>query len=109
MKKSYVIIGIIILLLIIASNGLIRRKKLESNAVKAVCKVYEIKKIGRGLRTLDSKAVFFEYKVNGVRFTSYEDFYPNIKVGNCYEIIYSSESPKNVKVNFEKELDCSQY
>lgn len=109
MYKKIIIIGIILLLGAVFTRGYIRKSTLGLNGVESVCKVVEIKKVGRGARTLDSKAVYFSYQVDGNEYIDSDTYYSGVTVGDCYKIIYLPTNPKIVKVNFKKPLDCSQY
>ena len=88
---------------------MIRRENLEKTKLESVCKVYDIKKTGRGARALDGTSAHINYIVDGKLFSSYMPYYPHIKIGQCYEMIYSSTNPKNIEVFFDKEVDCSNY
>lgn len=105
-KSFFLLLGIICLIML---NGLYRKDQLKKHSIYTVCKVYDIKKTGRGARTLDGTSAYFNYIVDGQLFSSYMRHYPHIKIGKCYEMIYSSTNPKNIKVYFDKEVDCSNY
>lgn len=87
--------------------GYFKRRSLNSNGIKSVCKVIEIKEVGEGARTLNSKAVCFSYKVEGKEYIYTDTYYSGVSVGDCYEIIYLPSNPRNVKANFKKPLECS--
>ena len=80
---------------------------LQENKMHSTCKVIDIQDRRRGTKlTLETNA-YIEYYINGVRFKTFFLLQKNVKIGKCYEIICSSTNPKNIKVYFDKEVDCS--
>jgi hypothetical protein len=52
---------------------------------------------------------YIEYYIDGIKYDTFFYHQEGVKIGLCYEMIYSSTNPKNIKVNFDKEVDCSNY
>ena len=110
MNNKNVIIGFVLFLGIVFTIGYFKNKVLNEDGVRSVCKIIEIKNIGSGMRTFDSKAAYYSYQVDGKEYISHDQhFLIGTSVGDCYEIIYLPSNPKRVKVNFEKEVDCLNY
>lgn len=108
MSKKIVVVGFVLLLGGIFVMGNLRKNKLNKEGVKSVCKVIEIKKVGEGSRTLDSRAIYFSYQVGDKEFVDTDTYYTGVSVGDCYEIIYLPSNPRNVKANFKKPIKCGQ-
>jgi asparagine N-glycosylation enzyme membrane subunit Stt3 len=110
MSEKNVIVGIVLLLIGGFTLSYLRKKSLNNDGVKTVCKITEFRTIGRGARTLDSKAAYYIYLVNGVEYKDYNDAYPpEVSINKCYEVTYLPYAPHKNKINFKIQVDCSNY
>lgn len=109
LKNKHVILGFLAIFLVFHIIGLIRDENLEKTKVESVCKVYDIRKGVKGSKSSRVINAFVEYHVDGIKYTTSYSKEIHVKIGLCYEMIYSSTNPKNIKVYFDKEVDCINY
>jgi hypothetical protein len=105
---ALVLFSIIVLIILLGYQVYHKNVQLKNNGVSTLCKVIEIKAVERGYR-IDDSAAFIRYNVNGKEYSDYVPNDLNARVGKCYELIYSKENPGNIKVLFNKEINCSKY
>ncbi len=80
---------------------------LYENKVQNICKVIDIKNRRTGAKLTLQANVYIEYNINGTKYNTFFLMKKGVKIGKCYEMIYYSTNTENIKVYFDKEVDCS--
>lgn len=94
---------------ILGIYGHIQKKDLNENSSYTCGKIYYYGRTSKG-----GTVIGYEYNCDGINFKSSDGlgYFSDCEktgwcIGKCYEIRYSSKNPKNSRINFEEECNCS--
>ncbi len=107
MKNSKIILPIVIAILIILAIVLSRINRIEiiEDGVVTTVKVMDVISKRKGITTSEKIAII-EYNTKNGRIELQVPFQSKMEIGKCYEIVYSTEDVKNIKIDDSKEVEC---
>lgn len=109
MKTKYVIVGFISVMFFFYFISLLRKKQLADTEVTTLCKVEDIRESYKGVNRTITKYALIVYYLDNKKYTTSFNVKKGVEIGNCYEMIYSSNNPKNIEVYFGKTVDCLKF
>ncbi len=108
MKTKYVIVGFLSVILFFYFISLLRKKQLVDTELTTLCKVEDIRESYKGVNRTITKYALIVYYLDNKKYNTSFNLKEGVEIGNCYEMIYSSKNPKNIKIYFDKQVDCSK-
>lgn len=86
-----------------------RKSQIKENGIHGVAKVVDIRRKKKGVTTYRN-IVYFTFFIYSKEYKqSVEILNRKVLKGQCYEITYIPTNPEIVDINFNKEIDCSNY
>jgi hypothetical protein len=78
---------------------------LKNEGIEGIGKIFDIKQTIKG-KTTRKERVFIEYFYQKKRFVSTRTKSSNVKVGECYKLLFVPRNPSNMNVDFNSKVDC---
>jgi hypothetical protein len=107
MNNSKIILPIVVAILVFQAIYLSRsnRHEILDHGVVSTVKVLNVIKKSKGITTSE-KVARIVYDTEDGKIEHSVPFQPKMEVGKCYEILYSRDNVKNIKIDVSKEKDC---
>ena len=106
--KWLLIVFVVGLISTVFVTNYIRKQNREKYGVKGLCKVVDISTRTRGSKNTSVTESTVEFFIEGKKYIKVRGVTESMKIGDCYEMIYSSENPDNMEVNFDKKVPCKK-
>ena len=105
-KILYIFFGLIITFLVV--NHFLRKSKLNKDSERGIVKITEINKSISNPTRSSRTSLHFQFKTldNKIIKGSKKMSPGTIKVGDCFEVVYSRSSPKINDISFGRKVTC---